>query len=58
MAAFLKRHPEFEREAPADFPPALLSPAGDLTVLPHRHGMDGAYAARLRRLDRVPARGP
>lgn len=47
--AFLARHPDFSREPPDDFPPALVSRAGDLTILPHRHGMDGAYAARLRR---------
>jgi 16S rRNA (cytosine967-C5)-methyltransferase len=49
IAAFLARHPEFRREPSPDFPPALTSPAGDLTVLPQRHAMDGAYAARLRR---------
>jgi 16S rRNA (cytosine967-C5)-methyltransferase len=49
IAAFLARHPEFQREPSADFPAVLTSPAGDLTVLPQRHGMDGAYAARLRR---------
>jgi hypothetical protein len=31
-------------------PPALLSPEGDLMVLPQRDGMDGAYGARLRRV--------
>ena len=39
------------REATATlrFPPALLSEKGDLMILPHRHGMDGAFAARMRR---------
>jgi 16S rRNA (cytosine967-C5)-methyltransferase len=46
---FLARHPEFRREPAATFPPALLSEDGDLTMLPQRHGTDGAYAARLRR---------
>jgi 16S rRNA (cytosine967-C5)-methyltransferase len=46
---FLTRHPEFGREPAPTFPPALLSEEGDLTMLPHRHGTDGAYAARLRR---------
>lgn len=45
--AFLLRHPEFRREPPAAFPPELLSPAGDLTTLPQRDGIDGAFAARL-----------
>ena len=43
--AFLARNPAFERQPVAgDFP---LSAAGDLEALPHRDGMDGAYAARL-----------
>jgi 16S rRNA (cytosine967-C5)-methyltransferase len=46
---FLARHPEFRREPSPGFPPALLSPEGDLMVLPQRHGTDGAFAARLRR---------
>jgi 16S rRNA (cytosine967-C5)-methyltransferase len=45
---FLTHHPEFHREEVA-FPEALLSPEGDLVILPQLHGMDGAYAARLRR---------
>jgi 16S rRNA (cytosine967-C5)-methyltransferase len=46
---FLRAHPEFEREPPADFPPPLLTEAGDLMTLPQRDSMDGAFAARLRR---------
>jgi 16S rRNA (cytosine967-C5)-methyltransferase len=46
---FLGRHPQFEREPAPEFPPDLLSPEGDLMILPQRHGIDGAYAARLRR---------
>jgi 16S rRNA (cytosine967-C5)-methyltransferase len=46
---FLDRHPEFRREPGETFPPALLSPDGDLMILPQRHHMDGAFAARLRR---------
>lgn len=48
--AFLARAPAFAREAVEDFPAALLAPSGDLRILPQRHGMDGAYAARLRRV--------
>jgi 16S rRNA (cytosine967-C5)-methyltransferase len=48
--AFLSHHPEFTREAAANIDPLLLSPQGDLTILPQLHGMDGAFAARLRRL--------
>jgi 16S rRNA (cytosine967-C5)-methyltransferase len=46
---FLSSHPEFRREANPDIPAELLSPRGDLAILPHRHQMDGAFAARLRR---------
>ncbi|HSC58509.1 MAG TPA: transcription antitermination factor NusB [Gemmatimonadales bacterium] len=49
MARFLNDHPEFTREPPAEFPAELLSPAGDLELLPQVHGIDGAFAARLRR---------
>jgi 16S rRNA (cytosine967-C5)-methyltransferase len=46
---FLQRHPEFGRENSRSVSPDLLSPAGDLMILPQRQGIDGAYAARLRR---------
>jgi 16S rRNA (cytosine967-C5)-methyltransferase len=46
---FLNHHPEFERESAPTFPHSLLSPEGDLLILPQLHGMDGAYAARFRR---------
>jgi 16S rRNA (cytosine967-C5)-methyltransferase len=46
---FLERHPEFHREASPRFPAELLSAEGDLAILPQRHGVDGAFAARLRR---------
>lgn len=43
---FLERRPEFRRRGPEglDLP---LSEAGDLVLLPQRHGTDGAFAARL-----------
>jgi 16S rRNA (cytosine967-C5)-methyltransferase len=46
---FLERHPEFRREPSETFPAALTSAEGDLMILPQRHQMDGAFAARLRR---------
>ena len=49
VASFLDRHPEFRREPSETFPPALMSEEGDLSILPQRHEMDGAFAARLRR---------
>ena len=50
---FLARHPEFLREPSETFPPALLVGEGRHEVLPQRHEMDGAYAARLRRRVRI-----
>ena len=47
--AFLDRHPQFHREKTTSIDQTLLSPKGDLMILPQLHGMDGAYAARLRR---------
>lgn len=49
VKAFLARHAGFRRERAPSFPDALQSEAGDLRILPQRHAMDGAYAARLRR---------
>lgn len=46
---FLDTHPKFRREGGDELPPSLLSANGDLMMLPHRHGTDGGYAARLRR---------
>ena len=51
ISAFLAEEPRFRREVSTSVPPELLTPAGDLMLLPHRHGTDGAYAARLRRED-------
>ena len=45
---FLARHPDFQRERATAVSADLLSQEGDLTILPQQHGMDGAYAARLR----------
>ncbi len=47
--AFLARHPDFRRDPNPELPSAVLTPEGDLALLPHRHGTDGAYCARLRR---------
>lgn len=50
VTSFLAEHPEFVLEPP---PPGIVPgdvmDAGLLRVLPHRHGTDGAFAARLRR---------
>jgi 16S rRNA (cytosine967-C5)-methyltransferase len=49
VEGFLARHPEFRREPSETFPTSLMSEEGDLAIMPQRHQMDGAYAARLRR---------
>jgi 16S rRNA (cytosine967-C5)-methyltransferase len=50
VKSFLRRHPEFVLEAPPEGAvPAETVQDGMLRVLPHVHGVDGAFAARLRR---------
>jgi 16S rRNA (cytosine967-C5)-methyltransferase len=54
VAAFLDEQPQFQREAvdpaSAEADPAWFTPLGELRTLPlHLSGMDGFYAARLRR---------
>jgi 16S rRNA (cytosine967-C5)-methyltransferase len=46
---FLAGHSDFQREPSRAVSADLLSQEGDLTILPQQHGMDGAFAARLRR---------
>jgi 16S rRNA (cytosine967-C5)-methyltransferase len=46
---FLRDDPRFRREPARGMPADLLSPLGDLTLLPQHHQTDGAFAARLRR---------
>lgn len=50
VEAFLARHPDFVREDVRGLvPETMRTEEGDYRALPHRHGTDGAYAARLRR---------
>jgi 16S rRNA (cytosine967-C5)-methyltransferase len=47
---FLADHTDFQREPGVAVPADLLSPEGELRILPQQHGMDGAFAVRLRRI--------
>lgn len=50
IARFLAADPRFRREPSENVPAELLNAEGDLLLLPQRHGTDGAYAARLRKI--------
>lgn len=50
VQTLLERFPAFRRDPGSAVPAELLTPDGDLLLLPQRHGTDGAYAARLRRV--------
>jgi 16S rRNA (cytosine967-C5)-methyltransferase len=51
IETFLNDHPEFVLEPPPDgVVPSTVLDAGRLRVLPQKHGTDGAFAARLRRV--------
>lgn len=50
VEAFLAEHPDFVLEPPpVGAVPASTLDAGRLRILPHVHGADGSFAARLRR---------
>jgi 16S rRNA (cytosine967-C5)-methyltransferase len=50
IETFLAEHPGWTLEPPPEGAvPAEVLDAGRLRVLPHKHGTDGAFAARLRR---------
>ncbi len=50
VESFLIDHPDWTLEPPPEGAvPAGVLDAGRLRVLPHRHGADGSFAARLRR---------
>ncbi|MSP71431.1 MAG: 16S rRNA (cytosine(967)-C(5))-methyltransferase RsmB [Myxococcales bacterium] len=54
VRAFLDLRPDFERRPPPEGSidwKELLDANGDMRVWPHRHGMDGFFAAALRRRD-------
>ena len=47
VAVFLNRHPSFSAE-PVEGLPDGFADGGVYRSLPHRHGLDGAFAAVLR----------
>ena len=53
LGRFLEEHPNFSIDTTpgklTDAACRTLTPAGHLRTLPHRHGMDGFFAARLKR---------
>lgn len=52
VAAFLADHPEFVLEPASEWlPKGVVTEEGFMQTLPHRHGLDGMFAARLRRVD-------
>lgn len=59
VEAFLRRHPEFEREPPAaaSVRRETVDDRGDLRILPFTWDTDGAFASRLRRRGRPSQRG-
>jgi 16S rRNA (cytosine967-C5)-methyltransferase len=54
VASFLAGHPEWSKEhAATTLPRDLVEEGGSMRILPHVHGIDGAFAVRL-----VRAKGP
>ncbi len=50
IEAFLDRKPDFHVESASGYvPEAVVTPEGFLATLPHRHHVDGAFGARLRK---------
>ena len=52
VEAFLASHPDFRREGPGEVPDSierLCDPGAALRTYPHRDGLDGFFAVRMRR---------
>ena len=50
VRSFLVNHPEFSIEQPGELvPKEVVSSEGFVETFPHRHGMDGSFAIRLRK---------
>ncbi len=54
VTRFLDKRPDFALEDAADFVPPMFVDRGFVRVLPHRHAIDGAFAARLVKRGREP----
>ena len=44
---FLEKRPDFSIEDASEYVPAMFVDGGFMRVLPHKHAIDGAFAARL-----------
>ncbi|MGD8435493.1 MAG: hypothetical protein PVI73_15350, partial [Syntrophobacterales bacterium] len=53
LQAFLSEHPDYHLESARPYLPpgcgGTVNPMGALQTWPHKHGVDGFFAARLRR---------
>lgn len=49
VEAFLERHEDFALDPAAPYVPEAVTDGDYLATLPHEHGIDGAFGARLRR---------
>jgi len=54
ITRFLDKRPDFVLEDAADFVPQMFVDGGFVRVLPHKHAIDGAFAARLVKGGREP----
>jgi 16S rRNA (cytosine967-C5)-methyltransferase len=54
IARFLDKRPDFALEDAADFVPPTFVDGGFVRVVPHKHAIDGAFAARLVKSGREP----
>jgi len=54
VARFLEKRSDFALEDAADFVPGMFVDGGFVRVLPQKHAIDGAFAARLVKVRRAP----
>ena len=54
IARFLERRPDFALDDASDYVPHMFVDGGFVRVLPHKHAIDGAFAARLVKSGRTP----